>query len=79
MAVNGALVHDELAVDVFAVDHVAVSVKLIGVTLRAEGDEHGQRTEVVDVVVDVMQADGGIVGDVHAGMEGQLIQQCAGA
>ena len=26
-----------------------------------------------------MQADGSVVGDIHAGMEGQLIQQCAGA
>ena len=42
-------------------------------------EEQRNRTEVVDVVVDVMQADGSVVGDIHAGMEGQLVQQCAGA
>ena len=27
----------------------------------------------------MMQTDGGVVGDVHARVEGQLVQQCAGA
>ena len=50
VAVGGALVDGELAVDVFAVDHVAVTVELIDMVLGAEGDEHRQGAEVVDVV-----------------------------
>ena len=48
--VNGALIHHKLAVNVLAVNHVAVTVKLIGVPLRAEGDEHRERTEVIYMV-----------------------------
>ena len=44
---------------------MAVSVKLIGVTLRAEGDEHGQRTEVVDVVIYGADTERAEVGDYH--------------
>ena len=50
--VNGTLIHDELAVNILMIDHLTVTVDLIRVPLRAEGDEHGQRAEVVDMVED---------------------------
>ena len=53
MPVDRALVHDELAVNILAVDHISVAVKLIGMPLCAEGDEHRERTEVIYMVENI--------------------------
>ena len=50
-----------------------------GALHRTHAEEEAGGTKVVDVVIHMVQANGGVVGDVHAGVEGQLVQQRAGA
>ena len=47
-----------------------MAVQLIGVPLGAEGDEHRQGAEVVDVVVDGPDAEGAQIGNDHGAVEG---------
>ena len=78
VAVGGALVDGKLAVDVLVVDHVAVAVQLVGVALGAEGDEHRQGAEVVDVVEDRADAQGAKIRDDQRAVEGACLQQALG-
>lgn len=73
--VNGTLIHDELAVNILMIDHLTVTVDLIRVPLRAEGDEHGQRAEVVDMVEDGSDTQRAKVRDYHGAVEGACIRQ----
>ena len=78
VAVGNALVNDELAVDVFVVHDLAVAVDLVGVPLRAEGNEDRQRTEVVYVVEDGPQTQRAHVGDDHGAVKGTGLDQRIG-
>ena len=78
MPVDRALIHDELAVNILAVDHISVAVKLIGMPLRAEGDEHRQRAEVIYMVENGSYAQRAKVGDYHRAMEGACLGQALG-
>ncbi len=75
VAVNRALVHDELAVNILVVDHLTVAVNLVGVAFRAERDEHGQCAEVVDVVKDWPYAQRTHVGYDHGAVEWACVQK----
>ena len=57
VTVNGALVHDELAVNILSLNGNAVAVKLDRLALCAEGDEHRQGAEVVDMMIDRSDAE----------------------
>ena len=73
--VNGALVEDELAVNILALDDVAVAVELVNMALCTEGDEHGQGAEVIDMVIDGADAERAEVGYYHRAVEGADIEQ----
>ena len=74
MTVDGALIQDELGVDIFPVNDLTVAVKLVNMALGAEGDEHRQRTEVVYVVINGADAEGAEVGYDHGAVEGAHIK-----
>ena len=58
---------------------LAVTVQHHAALHRTHAKEQAGGTKIVNVMVNVMQPNGGIVGDKHARVEGQLIQQRAGA
>ena len=49
--VHDALVHNGLGVHILVILHLSPAVQLVSVALGAEGDEHRQGAEVVNVVV----------------------------
>lgn len=52
-----ALIHDGHEVDVLALDRLALAVELDRLALGAEGDEHRQVAEVVQVMIDRRDAE----------------------
>ena len=78
MAVDRALVQRDLHVHQLAVDHVSVAVQLVAVALGAEGDEHREGAEVVDVVEHRAQAQRAHVRDDHRTVEGAGFDQRIG-
>ena len=75
MTVDYALVHDKFAVYVLALDGLAVTVKLVHMALCSKGDEHGKRTEIVDVMVYGSDAELAEVGYYHGAVEGADVEQ----
>ena len=55
-----------------------MAVKLIGMPLCAEGDEHRERTEVIYMVENGSYAERAKVGDYHRAMEGACLGQALG-
>ena len=74
MPVDGALIQNELGVDIFSVNDLSVTVKLVDMALGAEGDEHRQSAEIVYVVVNGADAEGAEVGYDHGAVEGAHIK-----
>jgi len=70
VAVHSAFIKDEFAVDILAVYHVAVAVKLISMALCTESNEYRQRAEVIYMVVDGADAERAEVGNNHGAVEG---------
>ena len=77
-AVADALVGDHLEIHHAALLGGAVPLELVDGALDAVGDEHGEVTEVVDVVVDGTDAQGAHGGDDHTAVEGGEIRQGLG-
>ena len=75
VAVADALVADDLVVHVLVLHGLAVTVQLHLAPLGAEGQEHRQVAEVVDVVVNGADAQRAQVGDDHRAVEGADAQQ----
>lgn len=75
VTVDRALVKNELAVNILAVNNVAVAVKLMHMALCAERNEHRKRAEIVDMMINGTYAERAEVGYYHRAVERAYIQK----
>jgi|GEM_PF-6614650 len=78
VAVHDALVQGGLEVQILVLLQLAMAIDLKLLAFGAEGDEHRQGAEIVNVMIDRFYAEGTQVRDDHAAVEGADVQQGLG-